>query len=411
MQPSIKNPYSLTEVVPNSETVQVKYIKDEIQNGSLKIDHEYQRESGAWKKQQKSKLIMSIFEGYPLGEIIRNEKIELDEVGYNVPAYYLVDGQQRCTTLIEYMDNEFALTDEDSKRLINLCYVYFQNNRDGNKYISKLMEKYDKGEPVVIKYKSLPTPLQNRINSYKINLRTITNRDQSWIEEYFVRVQEGEKLKAHDLIHPVKNELTNLTKQLSRNEKVLCLFDMKFENGELKKDATRVLNTCFLELIGLATASINMGVPKEIKPWLDRLTASELTEAELETFKIVDDFFNDIESNNENLKVAKTEIKLILAFIIFGYPLAKNLKDFDLNKFARYIFNVAITSKNVKNFNEKPTKRSETELYDALVQTDLKEIYDNNIEAFRNLALLRKGSHNKAEVETTVYSIMNLYTN
>jgi hypothetical protein len=409
MYQNTKNPYSLTEVVPQTQTVQVKFLKDEIQNEILKVDHEYQRESGAWKKQQKSKLIMSIFEGYPLGEIIRNEKIETDEFGYNVPRYYLVDGQQRCTTLIEYMDDEFALTDEDSYNLINMCYIYFERNQDKNKLITKLMEKFKQNERISIKYKSLPSPLQNRINSYTINLRTISNRDQNWIEEYFIRVQEGEKLKNHDLIHPVKNSLTNLTKQLSRREKILCLFDKKFENGGTKKDATRELNATFLEMIGLYSSSISMGQPKEIKPWLDKLSSVDISDNHLEAYKTLEDFFNKVETNNESLKVGKTEIKLILAFILFGYPLAKETNDFNLNDFSKFIFDVSLISKTIKTYHEKPTKDSETSLYRELIEKGLKEKYDLNVEIFQHLSSLRKSSHNKEAVENIVYSIMNLY--
>jgi hypothetical protein len=409
MLKNIKNPYSLTELQPNSMQVQVKFLKDEFQNGNLKVDPEYQRESGAWKKQQKSKLIMSIFEGYPLGEIIRNEKTEEDEFGYSVPKHYLVDGQQRCTTLIEYMDDEFALTDEDSKNLIDMCYVYFDRNQDKNKLIFKLMEKYTNKQSIAIKYKSLPTPLQNKINTYIINLRTINNRDQNWIEEYFIRLQDGEKLKNHDIIHPVKNPLTNLTKQLSKKEKVLCLFDMKFENGEIKKDSTRILNSTILELIGLNSGSISMGQPKEIKPWLDKLPSTQLNEVDLEAYKTLEDFFNKLDTNNQSLKVGKTEIKLILAFVLFGYPLAKLNDNFELNKFAEFIFNVVLLSKTIKTYYEKPTKESETDLYKELVEKGLKDSFDNNKEIFQHLSSLRKSSHNKEVVENIVYQIMNLY--
>jgi len=64
---------------------------------------DYQRDY-IWSDTQKGLLIDSIFKSIPIGNIFLNER-------GGSPAYEIIDGQQRLTTLFKFMNDEFAYQD------------------------------------------------------------------------------------------------------------------------------------------------------------------------------------------------------------------------------------------------------------------------------------------------------------
>ena len=78
------------------------YRKYKNTNSSIKLDPDFQRESGVWNLKQKSELIESILIGIPLPIIYVKE----DKKGNLI----LIDGRQRLSTIFDYMDNKFSLS-------------------------------------------------------------------------------------------------------------------------------------------------------------------------------------------------------------------------------------------------------------------------------------------------------------
>ncbi|MEN5309726.1 DUF262 domain-containing protein [Chryseobacterium cucumeris] len=70
-------------------------------NNIIKLDPEFQRE-GVWNLKQKSELIESIIIGIPLPILYIKENKEGD--------WILIDGRQRLSTIFDFMDNKFALS-------------------------------------------------------------------------------------------------------------------------------------------------------------------------------------------------------------------------------------------------------------------------------------------------------------
>lgn len=70
-------------------------------NGIIKLDPEFQRE-GVWNIKQKSELIESIIIGIPLPILYIKENKEGN--------WILIDGRQRLSTIFDFMDNKFALS-------------------------------------------------------------------------------------------------------------------------------------------------------------------------------------------------------------------------------------------------------------------------------------------------------------
>jgi len=121
---------------PQNQTQKYEYLFNRIDDGTIKIP-KFQREF-VWSKEQTAKLIDSIIKGFPIGTFIywktREELRHIKEVGNaklpDIPkgdaAFYVLDGQQRMTSL--YAVRKGLIIDRDGKELhykditINLDY-------------------------------------------------------------------------------------------------------------------------------------------------------------------------------------------------------------------------------------------------------------------------------------------------
>jgi DNA-binding transcriptional MerR regulator len=392
-----------TEIAP----IQVSAIKDAYENGSLYVNDKYQRNQGVWDKQSESKLILSIFENYPLGEVIRNRKY-IDVDGIQEIVHELVDGQQRITTIVKFMNDEISLTDDDSKKIISDFLPYFEKSKH-IKNIEKVINKFHNKENISLKYKSLPIQLQDKLKTCSISVRTLETYDDNYILEYFRRVQSGKRLTNEDMVHTVINPLTEKTKEISKNKKVLSLFDFVFENGEEKKDASRKINLCLLETLALNCDKRDIGVPKDLWKWVDEQPNEVIKQSHLDSVLLIKDFFGKINTDNRKLDVGKTEIKLIFSFILFGYNKVSDKLGFNVDDFANFVFNISMISRDIKTYNSKRSVDLEEALIDKLQSVKLLEQYKNNTELFNQFSSLRAGSHGYDEVSEIMTKIVDLY--
>ncbi|ADK81284.1 DUF262 domain-containing protein [Sediminispirochaeta smaragdinae] len=80
-----------------------KYYTDE----ELIINKEYQRERGLWPNNSRSFFIDTIIKGFPFPKITLLQKIDLKT---KRSIREIIDGQQRCTSIIDFIDNKFKLS-------------------------------------------------------------------------------------------------------------------------------------------------------------------------------------------------------------------------------------------------------------------------------------------------------------
>ncbi|AQS42482.1 DUF262 domain-containing protein [Bacillus velezensis] len=73
------------------------------EKGKIRFDHPIQRKGGQWDKSAKSLFINSMANGYPIPPFYA-----LKEDG----VYWILDGQQRLTTAINFMNNKFVLNED-----------------------------------------------------------------------------------------------------------------------------------------------------------------------------------------------------------------------------------------------------------------------------------------------------------
>ena len=106
-----------------------------MQFGGLDLQPDYQR-GYIWKTDFKDKLIYSIIKRYPTGSIsVRslntpNSKGAKEEV---------VDGQQRLTTIKNFVSNEYTIRSEWSRKIIELIVSYL-----GDKFEDQKLDKLKK---------------------------------------------------------------------------------------------------------------------------------------------------------------------------------------------------------------------------------------------------------------------------
>lgn len=87
----------------------IAWFNDMNKNNRLDMRPPYQR-NAVWTVRQKSYLIDSILNGYPIPELIVQE--DIDEMGQ--AKYIIVDGQQRMRAVFEFLDDQYGLNKEDS---------------------------------------------------------------------------------------------------------------------------------------------------------------------------------------------------------------------------------------------------------------------------------------------------------
>jgi hypothetical protein len=148
----------------------IDYLHRQYKKGRIDIRPEYQR-NRVWNDEQRYALIDSITEEFPIGLVMLNVVPHVDEDGVKVDHYEVVDGQQRMSTVFEYLDGaQWAL----SSRIED-----FQP-------FSKLSEAS-----------------QTRFQEYKVPVALMKDFDQEEIRECYNRLQRGKPLKIGEKLKSV----------------------------------------------------------------------------------------------------------------------------------------------------------------------------------------------------------------
>lgn len=79
-------------------------------NGSYEIRIPVFQRGIVWNESQKQKLIESIKRGFPVGSLMAYQTFESTS-GTPKPVWSLIDGLQRTSTILEYLDEPFRVAD------------------------------------------------------------------------------------------------------------------------------------------------------------------------------------------------------------------------------------------------------------------------------------------------------------
>jgi len=356
-----------------TSTVLQKEIEDlrgEYEKGTLYPNPAYQREATAWNINQKSKLILSLLQDYPIGQVI----------GYRKEAKKkeLVDGLQRISTIINFINNTFSLTKKDIANLLNLGWTL--KSKGG------------------VKFKDLEKNLQDKLMTTNISVVMLENWSDDEVTEYFRRLQSGTPLKGTDSLWTIDNILTEKVKEICENKKILLNLGLIHGNGQKSKNH-RILYHSILTAIYLADGG-QLGSPKKTLEYYESMTPSD---ANFENLSKIEAFLSEIMTTDRNKfdsKGLKSDLIAMLNLVIlnrFERPIDE-CKDFIINFCCGQAF-VKDSPKSTKNH---------AKMVNYLLATNLKSLYDENKELFEKFSRLRSGGHNMKKVSDIVDEISDL---
>lgn len=218
-----------------STSITISNFYEQFQLKKYKLDPPYQRDMNVWSEEQKSFLIDTIFKNFPIPPIFLEQKID-SETG--VTNYDVIDGKQRLSTIIGFINNEIPLPKE------------FGNDIYGNKclnglYFNEIKKKSKEDEDV----KSLVADFW----AYSISIEYIENPDVKIVDNIFDRLnREGSRLNAQEL------------RKAQYYDTLLYNDIAKYRNDEFIQILTTKLNKNRLEDVGFITELFLMTIKDNI---------------------------------------------------------------------------------------------------------------------------------------------------
>lgn len=153
------------------------WIKNQAKKGNISFNHKLQRPAGQWSSLDKSLLVHSLLIGFPINPIY-----VVEEDG----KIYTIDGSQRTSTCIDYLNDVFAL----SKNTPDIVVV---SNDEENGTIETTYELAGK------KFSKLDPEVQEMLSASSLTFCTISNYTDDEVREMFRRQNNGKPLNAKHL--------------------------------------------------------------------------------------------------------------------------------------------------------------------------------------------------------------------
>ena len=187
----------------------LRQIKTMVEKGTIDFDLYFQR-NDVWTVEQRSRLIETILDGYPIPPLYANKLT-------NTKVYNLEDGRQRVTTIVRFMNDEFCL--------VNGTIVH-----DESDDIIELSGK---------KYSDLSEEMKNTIRDYSMTVYYYEDMTDEQMLEMFDRLNSGSALSKYQKARascPAIKELTALAKHhvFSTTMSYKAMNEMKNEHQVVK---------------------------------------------------------------------------------------------------------------------------------------------------------------------------------
>ena len=201
-----------------------------------------------WSADFKDKLLYSIIKGYPIGNISLRVRVDKNSKG---AMQEVVDGQQRLTTIFNFIQDEYVIQGDISRKIIEYIIEYLGDESDAK--LDRLKKRLRNKGKIALKYSQLPESIKDNMRAYNISITNITNASDEEIAEYFRYLQNQERLRAGEIINSVPE--TSLEKYLNALEnKDKLLSKLSFSNS--RKQFDRV----YYSILGLEDGQLGFGV-------------------------------------------------------------------------------------------------------------------------------------------------------
>lgn len=227
-----------------STTITISNFYEQYQLKKYRLDPPYQRDLNVWEEDQKSFLMDTIFKNFPIPPIFLEQKIDSNT---GVTKYDVIDGKQRLSTIIDFINNKIALPQEFGKDA-------YGNNKLNGKYFDEIKNMAQTDEEV--------RSFLANFWAYSISVEYIENPDVKIVDSIFDRLnREGSRLNSQELrkaqyydtllysdIENYRNDkyLAKLTSKLQKNRMedigfitelyIMTVYDSVFDGNENEID-------------------------------------------------------------------------------------------------------------------------------------------------------------------------------
>ena len=273
----------------------LQWINNQNKKGNISFDHRLQRPTGQWNTRMKSLLIHSLLSGIPVNPIYVVEEENI---------IYPLDGSQRTSTCIDYVNDMFSL----SKNTPNV----FINVKENGEQVIKEYAIAGK------KFSKLDEEVKETLLACTLEFCTLSDYTDEEVKIMFARQNSGKPLN-NKLLRVVKesDEFSDLVYSLANHpfmDKIMSKTQRK--NGT---DRDIIIQTMMLissnqeqEFTSFRTKDIDAYVTDYADQYLDRI----------DVLKEAMDRFNEA---FEEIKIPVTSIPQIL---YGGYRIVKDKKSF-----------------------------------------------------------------------------------
>ncbi len=240
--------------------------------------------------------------------------------------YDCEDGKQRCTTIVRYMDDMFALEGLEE-------FTVIDDNGD-------TVEMDING----LKYSELPECFQNAIKEFNLTVCLTDNASQDEVADTFYNLNNGQALNAATL-NRVKAKSLDKIVELGKHPLFEEALSQVALNGHVNED-----------LVTKAHAILYDNEPsmetKYIRPYMKN---TEFTDEQVEALENVFDYIKKIHDGIENKKIAKRIYSRthLISIIPMIYRAIKEEKDgYKVTKWIESFYNGSRSATISKSYND-----------------------------------------------------------
>lgn len=353
--------------------------------GGLDLRPKYQR-NYIWKNDFKDKLIYSIIKSYPIGNIIIRQLKTPNEKGAKSE---IVDGQQRLTTIYEFIEGKYEIHSDFSRKIIEEIKEFYGERTDTE--FEKLKKKLNNKGNIKLKYSDLPAVIRGKFEGFNISVTKIIEASDEDITEYFRFLQNQERLRAGEILNSLSD--SRMEKYLLKiNDTNMFCKIIGFDNERKEFDKL------FYNIIGVFDNKLSLGVPdSSINKYVT--TTNEIHEGK-------DGVENLLEQINKVTEQYKGKIMLIgtkkryvkFLMLLMGFKLV----DFTIDTENKLKALEKIDNKLSVFFSSKPD----------VVKQEFYDYSEDIVEEFRAIALISKGAQIlervKNRMEILAYYVENI---
>lgn len=274
----------------------LQWICNQYKKGNISFSHKLQRPIGQWSSRMKSFLIHSLLSGFPINPIYT-----VEEGG----IIYTLDGSQRTSTCIDYVNNVFPL----SKDTPNITIV---SNKNGES-ITNTYEIAGK------KFKKLDEEVQATLLACSLDFCMLMEYTDDEVKEMFKRQNTSKPVSAKLLrICSESDEFIDVIYSLSNHP-----FMDKLVTSTQRKNGTDrdlIIQTFMLMLTNQENDFTSFRT-KDIDAFI-----KEHSEETLEKSSILKDAMDKLNNTFEEIKIPVTSIPMVL---YSSYRITKDKKSFN----------------------------------------------------------------------------------